>query len=143
MKISRQSIREALHRAEEAGLVHNTLNTRENSFFICNCCGCCCAILRGITQLKLPASVAGSNFIAEIARDNCTGCGTCVDRCQVNALELVDDTAALHKERCIGCGLCVSGCDFDAVSLIRRAEDSTPPQTINKLMMKIYEHRRA
>ena len=53
-----------LHETEEAGLVHSTGNTREGNNYICNCCTCCCAILRGVAEFDIPTAIASSGFQA-------------------------------------------------------------------------------
>lgn len=140
-RVSKQEGKNALRRAEDAGLVHNSLNVQTGSLFICNCCGCCCALLRGITELELPTAVARSNFIAAVTEEDCTGCGECKERCQIKALEMVDSTCRIKKERCIGCGVCVSACLSGAISMKKRTDTVTPPQNINELMVKIAEGR--
>jgi len=120
-----------LNKAEEEGLVHVTWNVKSGHFFICNCCGCCCGVLKGINELGIDASkVINSYYFAEIDPDECTACGTCADdRCQVNAIEEADDVYKVIPEKCIGCGLCVTTCPVEAISLIRKPEDQieTPP----------------
>lgn len=140
-RVSKEEGKNALKRAEDAGLVHNSLNVQDGSLFICNCCGCCCALLRGITQLELPTAVAKSNFIAEVSAEECTGCGVCEDRCQIHAISVVDSVSVVNERRCIGCGVCVSGCPTDAVTMRRREEEAVLPRDINELMMKIAEGR--
>ena len=140
-KASKEEAKNALKRAAEAGLVHCAMNVQKGGIGICNCCGCCCAILRGVTQLKIPTAVAKSNFVAELSEDECTGCGDCVDRCQVQALELTGSTVALKEERCIGCGLCVTTCPAEAITLKRRQEEIVPPNDINDLMVAIQKGR--
>lgn len=140
-RVSKEEGKTALKRAEEAGLVHNSLNVQDGSLFICNCCGCCCALLRGITELAIPTSVARSNFIAEVSAENCTGCGICEERCQIHAVSVVNEVSTIDEVRCIGCGVCVSGCPADAVSMRRREEEVKVPGNLNDLMMKIAEGR--
>lgn len=140
-KASKEEAKDALGKAEEAGLVHCAMNVQTGGFFVCNCCGCCCALLRGITQLKIPTAIAKSNFIAHLSEDKCTGCGTCVERCHVHALELGDSTAILKEERCIGCGVCVSTCPEEALTMIKRKEQIEPPRTVNDLMAAMAEGR--
>jgi H+/Na+-translocating ferredoxin:NAD+ oxidoreductase subunit B len=140
-RVSKEEGKNALKRAEEAGLVHNSLNVQEGSLFICNCCGCCCALLRGITELEIPTAVAKSNFIAEVSEEDCTECGECEERCQINAIEFNDSVASIITDRCIGCGICVSGCPMDAISMKKREEEITPPENINELMMNIAKGR--
>jgi len=114
-----------LDKAEEDGLVHLTWNVKSGQFFICNCCGCCCGVLRGINELGIDASkVINAHYYAEIAADECTACGVCADeRCQVNAIEAGDDAYRVIREKCIGCGLCITTCPVEAISLIRKPED--------------------
>jgi electron transport complex protein RnfB len=121
--ISKEEAVAVLNQAEEVGLVHTVSNVLAGASYVCNCCGCCCGILRGITEYGLEHSVAAANYRASVNPDACTGCDACVDRCQVEALSLRDSTAAVDAERCIGCGLCVTGCPAEAVTLERKAEE--------------------
>ena len=65
--------------------------------------------------LESPAKVVCSSYYAVISEDNCTACGTCEDRCQLDAITVDEDTSHIDKDRCIGCGICVVSCDFDAI----------------------------
>jgi Fe-S-cluster-containing hydrogenase component 2 len=128
--ISKEATYEVLRKSEEAGLVHLTWNVEGGHFFICNCCGCCCGVLRGINDLGIPASkVVNSYYYAEIDPDECTVCGTCRDeRCQVNAIEEGEDANQVIREKCIGCGLCVTTCPSEAIQLVRKQpEELVPP----------------
>jgi electron transport complex protein RnfB len=105
---------------------------QQGRFFICNCCGCCCAVLRSINELGIPASTTiNSHYYAEIDQDECTDCGICADeRCQVNAIvESEDVSYQVVPEKCIGCGLCITACPTDAIKMVHRPEDQlvTPP----------------
>lgn len=126
--ISKEDAYEVLRISEEAGLVHQTFNVESGHFFICNCCGCCCGVLRAINELGIT-SATNSHFYAEINPDNCTACGICADeRCQVNAIEEGEDTYQVIREKCIGCGLCVSTCPSEAIRLVRKQpEERIPP----------------
>lgn len=108
--------------AERIGLVHTVSNNIIDVNYICNCCGCCCGILRGITQWGVENSVARANYYAEADPDVCTGCEICVDRCQVSAVSIDGFAAVVSRDRCIGCGLCVTGCPDEAIQLRRRPE---------------------
>jgi ferredoxin len=118
-----------LAHTEELGLVHTVSNVTEGMGYICNCCGCCCAILRGINDFGIAHSVAAANYYAVIEADLCAGCGTCIDRCQVHAISDHDGISQVDRARCIGCGLCVTGCPNDAAGLERKPEAETiqPP----------------
>jgi ferredoxin len=118
-----------LDRTEEVGLVHTVSNVVKGVFYVCNCCGCCCGILRGITQYGIRESVARANYAASIDADSCSACGVCAQRCQVGAISGRDGTYAVDASLCIGCGLCATGCPTGAAALSRRpdAEMVHPP----------------
>jgi len=118
-----------LDETEDIALVHSVSNSIDNVSYVCNCCGCCCAILRGITEWGVENSMARANYYAETDTDICVGCGTCEDRCQVGAVSVVDFVAVVDRGRCIGCGLCVTGCPSEAMHLHRLpdADTVTPP----------------
>jgi ferredoxin len=123
--ITKDEAYKLLKECEENALVHLTSNFQEGRFFICNCCGCCCGVLRGINQLGIPATtVINSQYYAEIDGDECTDCGICADeRCQVNAISDGEDGSYyITPEKCIGCGLCITDCPTEAIKLVRRPE---------------------
>jgi ferredoxin len=66
------------------------------------------------------------------------GCGTCVERCQMEALRLENEVAAFDDERCIGCGLCVSTCPTDSLALIRKpkGEQREVPRNVMEALLK-------
>ncbi len=132
--ISKEEAYQVLEKAEEAGLVHLTWNMQDGNFFICNCCGCCCGVLRGINELGVdPGLVVNSHFYAVIDPEQCTACGVCADeRCQVNAIEESDDAYRILPEKCIGCGLCISTCPSEAIELVRRPEDQCVMPPVNE-----------
>ncbi len=121
--ITKEQAYQLLHEAEAAGLVHLTSNVVNGHSFICNCCGCCCGVLRPIKEIGITG-VVNSHFYAAIKQDDCNNCGVCLDeRCQVNAIEATDVTYQVHKERCIGCGLCVTTCPTEAITLVHRPQE--------------------
>ncbi len=44
----------------------------------------------------------------------CSGCGTCVEKCPEEAIEMVDGMPKVNEELCIECGVCVLICPFQA-----------------------------
>ena len=115
-----------LHETEEAGLVHSTGNTREGNNYICNCCTCCCAILRGVAEFDIPTAIASSGFQAIVDADLCSGCGDCVERCQFGALSVPEDVSVVDHSRCVGCGLCTTKCPTGALHLERKPVAGIP-----------------
>ena len=129
LNVSQKEAIEFLARAEEIGLVHTVSNVMKGVGYVCNCCGCCCGILRGINDFGIEHSVAQANYYATINPDECLGCGTCVLRCQVHAISYENGVSVVDRKRCIGCGLCVTGCPSNVAKLERRpdAEIIHPP----------------
>ncbi|MGD0159628.1 MAG: 4Fe-4S binding protein [Candidatus Bathyarchaeia archaeon] len=125
--ISQQEALAFLDKAEEIGLVHTVSNVMRGVGYVCNCCGCCCGILRGINDWGIENSVAHANYTATIDPDACLNCGTCRTRCQVHAITEQNGTSVVDTKRCIGCGLCATGCPNNAAQLKRKP----PSQIIN------------
>ncbi len=124
--ISLEETLEILKMAEEQGLVLQPSNAQE-IVNICCCCGDCCQMLKNLKRLPVPADAVASPFVAALDPERCIGCGTCQERCQMDALTLHDDLAVLDSGRCIGCGLCVTTCPSGALSLQRKPADKLPP----------------
>jgi Pyruvate/2-oxoacid:ferredoxin oxidoreductase delta subunit len=108
-----------LQLAEETGLVLQPSNS-QRIVHICCCCGCCCQVLLAYKRHPQPASLVSSPFRISAEVDLCVACGDCLDRCQMDALSLVDDMIALDLDRCIGCGLCVAACPAECLYLVRK-----------------------
>ncbi|MDI6796926.1 MAG: 4Fe-4S binding protein [Desulfatibacillaceae bacterium] len=128
--------------AQKAGLVTQPA-TAQNPAGMCNCCGDCCGVLRSLNALPNPAQMVFSNHVALVNADDCTGCETCMERCQMSAIAIEDDAARVNPARCIGCGLCVTTCPTDAISLVKKPESelAIPPQTGLDQMMLMAKNR--
>jgi len=87
--------------------------------------------MRGISKFGIENSVAKSDFYATVDSEVCTGCGTCVKRCQFGAPSLVDDISRVDQKSCVGCGLCVITCPSEAMTLVRKPEDQISPTPWN------------
>jgi len=123
-EISKEEAKEVLLKAEEDGLVHCSSNHKGDKMFICNCCGCHCKALAYITKHDQPGLIAPSNYYALVDTDTCDGCETCIERCQINAIEMKDEVASITNNRCIGCGLCVSTCPTESISMVHKHPDA-------------------
>ncbi|MGI6649287.1 MAG: DUF362 domain-containing protein [Bacillota bacterium] len=142
-EISLDEAIEVLKRAEEAGLVHSGSNNQNDLLFICNCCPCCCHMLRLITEHNNPNGLAKSSYLAKIDAPECIGCGICAEeRCPVKAIEMREDIAILNNDKCIGCGLCVSKCPTNAISLIKRGNYEYPPETVKELSIRVVKNKK-
>jgi len=113
LKLLKESVRDGL--VHKAWHPHSDISKDETS--ICNCCEDCCGTFdwwkRGST-----AMINSTNFISIIDKDLCVGCGTCVEKCPVGAIELnADNKANRNPDWCIGCGVCVHFCPENAISL--------------------------
>jgi electron transport complex protein RnfB len=119
-----------LEKCETIGLVHTVSNVTKGVYYVCNCCGCCCGILKGINDFGIKESIAYANYLAVIDPELCLGCGTCIERCQVHAISNENGIAVVDQERCIGCGLCVTGCPNSVARLEKKpeAEIIHPPE---------------
>jgi ferredoxin len=116
-----------LREAEEAGLVHSAANYREQHYYICNCCTCCCAVMRGVAEFGIPTAIASSDFRAVVNEDGCIACGDCVESCQFGALSIPEYVCTVDYARCVGCGLCAAACSTGSMQLERRPEGEVPP----------------
>ena len=52
----------------------------------------------------------------KIDKEKCTGCGTCVETCPNEAIELKDNIADVDPEKCVECGVCVDNCPAGAIT---------------------------
>jgi heterodisulfide reductase subunit A-like polyferredoxin len=59
-------------------------------------------MLGPLKKQPMPAAAVKSNYFATVDADACTGCETCIDRCQIGAVTTEDHTAAVNRDRCIG-----------------------------------------
>lgn len=129
-----------LDSCEESALVLQPVNAKELNGMCC-CCSCCCMMLREIRRLPRPAEVVQSSFRARIDPASCNGCGTCLDRCQIEGISEDGDIYAIDTDRCIGCGLCVPYCPQGAITLVRRGDAESVPANIFETLARIARER--
>jgi len=118
--ISKEEALKILKDIENAGLVHKVYHLNsdlsKDEVAICNCCSCCCPTSK--VSVTFP-NVNIASFTIDIDQDLCTGCGTCVEKCFNQVLELNEHGRAEQVgEECIGCGVCAYLCPENAISLI-------------------------
>ena len=107
---------------------------------ICNCHADCCVVLRGpmVIGSKYPVweHYAKSRFRAITDTAKCSGCRTCIDRCQFKAIhmrvypEFGEERSWVNEELCMGCGCCVETCPTGARSMkiVEPPESLKPPK---------------
>ncbi|MFC1859680.1 ATP-binding protein [Thermodesulfobacteriota bacterium] len=129
--LTKEEAMQLLREAEEAGLVHVTLNKADGMYFICNCCGCCCIALRSIVDYGKIVTDP-SRFLAKVDEDACTACGTCEETCYFDAIHVEEkdgnDMAVVDAEKCLGCGLCRVSCPEEAIRLDEVREKEFIPE---------------
>ena len=133
---------EVLKKGEAAGLVLQPFNSQKIGG-MCSCCGCCCGVLRSLKKQPKPAEAVKSNYYAVVDAEECSACEACLDRCQMDAIQMQDLAAEVDLDRCIGCGLCVTTCPTEAIQLKKKseAEQYLPPKTGAETYMRIAEER--
>jgi len=112
-----------LQRSHQAGLVHlaYTFKGKEKPEVICSCCSCCCHSLSALVRFGIPDHIVASEYIASNNDETCDNCGTCVQRCQFHARQLINDKLEFNPTKCFGCGLCVSTCPTKSITLVKRS----------------------
>lgn len=137
-RVTKEKAIDYLDEMVELGLIPTADNFISGPHGImCLCCGCCCSNVRGRTRWDNPTAVLPSNFLPK-ASDDCILCGTCVERCYLDALSLNEDEgrAMVDPEKCIGCGVCTITCPEEALKL-HRFERTNIFETGAELFIKI------
>jgi electron transport complex protein RnfB len=114
-----------LEECETAGLIP-TAGKKGQPKQLCFCTARECIILRA-QYLYGYDLWDRSRFDATVDEDSCEGCGTCVDRCEMDAISMNDDLAVIDTDKCFGCGICTITCPSDALKmkLVRPVEHLT------------------
>lgn len=125
-EISKEEAMEILKKVRELGLVQIGDNVQTGVNWICNCCSCCCEAIQGYKRLGYMPKV-NSDFQPFI-NEKCVGCGICVERCPVDAIDLKEKKAVVDIDVCFGCGVCSRFCNVDAIDMVRREKTRFIPK---------------
>jgi ferredoxin len=147
---SKSEMLENLARAKEYKLVLTADNVQRNVGFMCQCCGCCCNLMLGVSRHGYTNTVVTSNYIAHIDQSQCTGCEKCAKKCPAKAIAMVPipnpptkkpKEAVVDESACLGCGVCALTCHKDAVRLLPRAQRVLYPEdTFERVILASLEH---
>ncbi len=139
-QIDEKELADLLKMGEEEALVFSPTNSKE-IMNICLCCKCCCAMLGMLSKFERPADQILSSYQAKIDPDACVLCGTCEDRCQIQAINEGDDSYEVDTARCIGCGVCVPTCPEEAISMVDKEQSDTVPENFLEMQFKLAAER--
>ena len=119
-------------------LVLSADNVQKNVGFMCQCCGCCCNLMLGVSQHGFPNTIVTSTYLSQIDEEKCTGCEKCAKACPIHAIEMVPIVNPVTKKPknpkvneaiCLGCGVCALTCHKDAIQLVKRKQRVIHPET--------------
>ncbi len=140
-RISKKEMINKIKTAGESGLVLQPINF-QGVHAICCCCGCCCLILTSAKKFQRPAELFASNYHAVKNEELCIDCQTCLKRCQMDAIHIIDEKPIINLDRCIGCGLCVSTCPQNAIHLQKKEIIIHPPKDASELYQQILKRKK-
>ncbi len=142
-EISKEAAHEIARQNEADGLILQPSNSQKAEF-ICACCGCCCGMLSVYNLLPRPHEFWTINYHASVDTKICTGCRTCIERCQVHAIRMDEQlgVSTINTDRCIGCGICVSSCPSGAITLIQNNNPVVPPENTEALYDTIMDNKK-
>ncbi len=67
-------------------------------------------------ELKTDSVKSKTLKYQKIDTELCTGCGSCIDVCPVEAISLVDGKAFIKKDICTICRICENECPVKAIN---------------------------
>jgi electron transport complex protein RnfB len=123
--ITKEEVFQILEKAQEAGFILQPENSKKPQN-ICCCCGDCCGPLTAAKKSPHPSELYASNYYAVVDPELCTGDGTCVERCQMEARTLENGRIKVDLDRCIGCGNCVTTCKSGATRMVKKEKPLVP-----------------
>jgi NAD-dependent dihydropyrimidine dehydrogenase PreA subunit len=140
-EVSKEEALKVLRTAQEMGMVLCPGNAQDPEM-ICCCCGCSCLVLENLKKFENPVRFINSNYFVSIDEEACSGCGTCVSSCHMDANKIKDNRIAdVDLGYCIGCGVCVPACPENARKLIKKQEEMIPPKNFLEMYQAISQKK--
>lgn len=124
-KVDKKEMLDSLTRAQDLGLMLNGDNEKRSVEYICQCCSCCCHLIKSINKFGYSGILVTSGLLPVIKKDICKGCGKCFTACPVHALSRQKQQEgkkfliSVDKERCLGCTICQRACTQKAIFMDR------------------------
>ena len=136
--ITRNEAMDILQKSKEAGLAQTGDNVQRKVGFICNCCGCCCHLMRAMKTFDIHPGIITSNWIMDVDISKCKGCGECAKACPIDAIKIEKTQegnkkkmwAVGNEEVCLGCGVCSTVCKTGASTMKYRPQKVLVPETV-------------
>ncbi|MDP6347283.1 MAG: 4Fe-4S binding protein, partial [Dehalococcoidia bacterium] len=127
-RLTPQEAVEVVDRAADHSQVHIWMNSSfMQSRYMCNCCSCCCIMIRPPLEHGVPLQkrISPSRFEAELSGvERCLSCldKPCLKACSFDAIDSQpapggEEVVAVDPEKCWGCGFCVLKCPHDSLRL--------------------------
>ncbi|MGM0368718.1 MAG: 4Fe-4S binding protein [Actinomycetota bacterium] len=88
---------------------------------LCSCESPECAGIRPRLDFGI-FSIYKAEYVAQLAQEDCSGCGKCMSQCPFDAIEMDRETktAKININDCYGCGVCRHVCPSNAIHLTPR-----------------------
>ncbi len=121
-KLTKEEALEFMRGLEKQGTMHSVW-TFGTPFIagVCNCDRSDCVAMRSTIKHDIKVMFK-AEYVAEVNRDLCNGCRSCLRLCQFGAMgySAADKKAYIDTLKCYGCGVCRAGCSTGAVTLVDR-----------------------
>ena len=118
-EISRVELNEIFDEAKEKHLVSRPFRNetdRTKTEGICFCCDDCCWHFLHPTEHECDKG----RMIERTQIDGCNDCGECVLVCYFGAKKMNAGRLSIDRDECYGCGLCVDVCPTECIQMVQR-----------------------
>ncbi|MBK5112949.1 MAG: 4Fe-4S binding protein [Candidatus Heimdallarchaeota archaeon] len=90
---------------------------------LCSCANPECAGIRPRLDFGIN-SIYKAEYVVDIESDQCTGCKSCISKCQFNAIKFdpIKKQSSVDLTKCFGCGVCLHACKYDAMRIHPRKD---------------------